>query len=328
MPSLSDSIPTPVSAQLASLRHALGGPATEGGVPAKADGHVTIATWNIREFGRYTAEWLAETGDSPKRDLRSLLYIATILERFDVIAVQELQGYTSAIREVLRYLNAEAGTERWRIVVSDANRNSEDQPDERLGYVYDSERVALAGLVGEIVLPESYFERVSQDRLLRQFARTPYAVGFRPRIGAGNEFVLVTLHVAWGDVALREFEVRKVAEWIDMWGREEQVWDADIIALGDFNIDRIDSPAYAPFAQLLTIPEAMHGFPRTIFQSGKTKHYDQIAWLGGDRFSLTFEECGWFDHETLLRPGYGVGTTSYSFRVSDHYPMWATFSGV
>ena len=328
MPSLTDQPPPAIAAQLNALEQVLSQATGAGGVPSKAADRVTIATWNIRELGRFTSKWNAASKDTPKRDLRSLLYIATILSRFDVIAVQELQGYTSAFLELLGYLNHLAGHDRWRGVASDSNRNSEDEPDERLSYIYDSDRLILSGLVGEVVLPESQFKQISPKRLLRQFARTPYAVGFRPRFGAGNEFILVTLHVAWKDAPLREFEVRRVAEWIDMWSQEPQTWDADIITLGDFNIDRIESEAYEPFSELLTIPAAMHEFPRTIFASGKDKHYDQIAWIANGNFSLQFEDCGWFDHETLLRPGYGVGTTSYSFRVSDHYPMWATFSNV
>lgn len=313
---------------MTALQQALAQQPANGGVPQPAADRVSIASWNVREFGRYTSKWSAGSGDTPKRDLRSLLFIATIIERFDVVAIQELQGYTSALREVLRFLNAQAGHDRWRVVASDANRNSDDEPDERLSYVYDSDRLALSGLVGEIVLPESYFERISPERLLRQFVRTPYAVGFRPRFGSGNGFILVTLHVAWGDKALREFEVRKIASWLDMWSRESQVWDVDIITLGDFNIDRITDVAYAPFAALLTIPAAMHTFPRTIFQSGKNKHYDQIAWIDNGHFSLAFEDCGWFDHEATLRAPMGLGAVSYSFRVSDHYPLWATFSNV
>ena len=47
-----------------------------------------------------------------------MLFIATILERFDVIAIQELQASTLALREVLGWLNWEYPA-RWRVVVSD-----------------------------------------------------------------------------------------------------------------------------------------------------------------------------------------------------------------
>ena len=60
-------------------------------------------------------------------------------------------------------------------------------------------------------------------------------------------------------------EMRKLAEWIDMWSRESQAWSADIFALGDFNQDRYEDPDNEPFNQLLEMPDEMNRFPRTIF---------------------------------------------------------------
>jgi endonuclease/exonuclease/phosphatase family metal-dependent hydrolase len=290
-----------------------------------------IATWNLREFGRFTAKWTSAESDTPKRDLRSLLFIATILERFDVIALQELQGYTDALRQVLTWLNRERPA-RWRVVVSDVVRG-EAGDEERLGYLFDSSRLDLDGLVGEIVIPPEEIG-VSEARLDRQFAKTPYAVSFRSHDG-GLAFVLVTVHIVWGDnPALRSTEAIRLAEWIRDWAVEPNVWDPDILALGDFNADRITNPdgslnpVYAPFAEILTIPAEMNGFPRTIFGGGKDKHYDQITWYekGPRGFSLTFEQCGYFDTTAALLAGYGLTQGQFSFRISDHYPLWARFT--
>ena len=38
-----------------------------------------------------------------------------------------------------------------------------------------------------------------------------------------------------------------------------------------------------------------------------------------------FDDCGYFDIDTVLRPGYGLTRGSFSFRTSDHNPMWARF---
>lgn len=92
MPTILDEPPGYVADQLIDLVTALDRPSDEGGVPVKDADSVLIATWNLREFGRFTAKWRSTTGDSPTRDLRSLLCIAHILGRFDVIAIQELQG--------------------------------------------------------------------------------------------------------------------------------------------------------------------------------------------------------------------------------------------
>jgi hypothetical protein len=77
--------PEDVSADLLRLRSAL-----DEEIPAKAlDRNLLIATWNVRAFGDLTEKWESAEEDSPKRDLHSLLCIAEIVSRFDVVAVQE-----------------------------------------------------------------------------------------------------------------------------------------------------------------------------------------------------------------------------------------------
>ena len=92
---ITDLPPDEVSADLATLRSALDD-YENGGVPARAlDRNLLIATWNIRAFGDLTEKWESADGDSPKRDLHSLLCIAEIISRFDVIAIQEARDINS-----------------------------------------------------------------------------------------------------------------------------------------------------------------------------------------------------------------------------------------
>lgn len=207
----------------------------------------------------------------------------------------------------------------------------EDGDNERLGYLFDSSRYDLDGLVGEIVIPPEEIG-VSEARLDRQFAKTPYAVSFRSVQDTDRAFVLITVHIVWGDdPALRATEADRLAEWIEDWATGPNIWDPDMFALGDFNADRIinpdgtTNPVYQPFADRLTIPPKMNGFPRTIFDGGKNKHYDQICWYGNG-FTLTFDDCGYFDITKTLLAGYGTTKAAFSFRMSDHNPLWARFT--
>lgn len=103
---------------------------------------------------------------------------------------------------------------------------------------------------------------------------------------------------------------------------------SDLFALGVFNADRITNPdgttnpVYQAFADILTIPAKMNTFPRTIFGGGKDKHYDQITWHanGPHRFSLAIDDCGYFDIDTVLRPGYDMPAGPFSFRISRQLP--------
>ena len=326
MPTIVDQPPQFVQADLDRLETALNAPATSGGVPKKAKDQLLVATWNIRGLGRFTAKWQSVQSDSPKRDLRSLRFIAAILERFDVVAIQELKDYTLALREILRWLNrSQAG--RWDIVVSDVTRGDAGNR-ERLGYLYDTRKVRFSGLAGELVIP---FEQLSEapDDARRQFARTPYAVSFRA--SNGNNFILTSVHVNYSVKVLNEAGIRRIADWVEEWVTEPHVWDTDILVLGDFNADRIDNPAYGPFAEKLHVPFEMMGFPRTIYAAGKDKHYDLITWpvaagggAHGPSDAMVYgHRAGYFDFQPHVLTG--MSNDSLSWRVSDHYPLWVVF---
>lgn len=118
---------------------------------------------------------------------------------------------------------------------------------ERLAFVFDLRRVRPSGLACELVLSDEELGQEGGTDLIRQFARTPYAVSF---VSGGRTFILVTLHVLWGKVPTDRIpELRGIAEWVANWADELESWGQDLIALGDFNIDRKDDmPLWCEFA--------------------------------------------------------------------------------
>ena len=212
-------------------------------VPARrVDQNLLIATWNIRAFGDLTEKWTAAADDSPKRDLHALAVIAEIVSRFDVVAIQEVKGNIKALRWMLRMLGPD-----WGLILTDVSRGDPGN-DERLAFVFDSRRVKPSGLACELVIPAGWARslEIGQDVLEEQFARTPYAVSF---ISGGQTFILVTLHVIYGDKPSdRLAELRGIAEWLADWAeRTSQEFSQNLIALGDFNIDREGDPTYEAF---------------------------------------------------------------------------------
>ena len=138
-----DPIPIEVAENLALLREDL-----DQKVPFKElDRNLLIATWNIRGFGNFTRKWMSDEKDSPRRDLHSIFCIAEILSRFDVIAVQEVKGNLRALRDTLKLLG-----DNWSMILTDTN-GSKSGNDERMAYLFDTRRVQLSGLAGEIVIP-------------------------------------------------------------------------------------------------------------------------------------------------------------------------------
>ena len=87
-------------------------------IPAKMlDRNVLIATWNIRAFGEVNPKWLPEATDSPKRSLGHILYIAEIISRFDVVAIEEVKHDLSGLRLLMQALGPD-----WGFILTDLTR--------------------------------------------------------------------------------------------------------------------------------------------------------------------------------------------------------------
>lgn len=319
MPAVTDTPPPAVQADLEALEATL-----KQELPSRAlDENLLIATWNLRHFGGLTEKWVSGPDDVPKRDLHSIHAIARIIRRFDVIALQEVRGNLKALRHTMKVLGDD-----WGLVLTDVTRGDPGN-DERLGFLFDRRRVRMSGMAAELVLPAKRLQDVEPGALQRQFARTPYAVSFR----SGSEtFILVTMHVLYGgSPGERTPELRAIAEWLDRWARDVNAWGHNLIALGDFNIDRQGDERYEAFTSTgLEVPPALHEVPRTIFGKSTTnKFYDQIAWFTGQTgqpaLSLDFHDAGYFDFVAHSLPRRNLGSQALSWRISDHYPLWAEF---
>jgi endonuclease/exonuclease/phosphatase family metal-dependent hydrolase len=291
-------------------------------VPKKRDDNLLIATWNIRAFGAITEKWLSGPKDSPKRNLADVCAIAEIVSRFDVIAIQETRDDLGGLRAMMERLGDE-----WSFVITDVGEG-EPANGERLAYVHHRTRVKTSGLAGELVVPEEWLGKIDRGALQKQFARTPYAVSFA---NADQAFTLVTLHILFGAKAEdRSPELRAIAIWLAERAHSGTDFNHNMIALGDFNIDRmVDDPNFAAFtSEGLTPPAELLNQPRTIFDTEKKKHfYDQIAWFTrGTTEQLTLGYNGHADSfdwtQYVLKD---MEKTPKSWHISDHYPLWCEF---
>ena len=290
--------------------------------PKQLDRNLLIATWNIRGFGDLTRSWMSKEGDSPRRDLHSVHCIAEILRRFDVIAIQEVKSNIRALRDTLKILGDE-----WSMILTDVNQGSAGN-GERMAYLFDTRRVNLSGLAGELVVPDEWRSGVSKNVMQEQFVRSPYAVSFRSK---HQTFILVTLHVLYGKKSSdRIKELKGIAQWLSSWAKDINVYHQNLIILGDFNIEaRGDLLAETFLSEGLYIPEGLQSkeVSRSIFND--TKFYDQIAWFNGSngqpKLSLEFVRGGSYDFVTTALKNRGLTKQKLSFMLSDHYPLWAEF---
>ena len=288
----------------------------------KLDRNLLIATWNIRAFGNLTRKWDSDDSDSPKRDLHSILCIAEIIKRFDVIAVQEVKDNIRALRDTLKVLGS-----NWSLILTDVNKGAVGN-GERMAYLFDTRRVQLSGLAGELVVPEEWGDEIKDNALANQFVRSPYAVSFK---SGTKTFILVTLHILYGNNKYSRIpELKGIAKWLKDWAGNVNAYHQDFIALGDFNInERGDLLDQTFLSEGLYVPPALQDdkVTRSIFN--KTKYYDQIAWFnsedGAPKLSMNFISGGHYNFVNIALENRKLTNNSLSWLISDHYPLWAEF---
>ena len=101
--------------------------------PSQLDESITLATWNIREFGKRP------------RLPASLHYIAEIIGCFDLVSVVELRDNLADLHTVLRYLGP-----TWKAIFSDFLTDSGGNR-ERMAFLYDSRAVQFTGLASNAI---------------------------------------------------------------------------------------------------------------------------------------------------------------------------------
>ena len=297
-------------------------------VPPKrqVDRNILIGTWNIAHFRSLTRKWQSSPDDSPRRDYRSLWAITEIISRFDVVAVQEVGSDFRALRSAMKVLGP-----NWSFLMTDRSEGRGGN-DEHMAYLFDTTRVALSGLAGELVVPDESEEfGFDAGSFKRQFARNPYAVSFRTR---DTTFILITAHIDYGDERKERLpELRGIAKWMQNWAADMHRWHHNLIVLGDFNLERSDSLLYQAFVETgLEVPFVLQSHPRTIFgrdsEPEKASYHDQIAWFSKGNAKLVDLECtngGIVRIWGNLLTDLGLTKGSFSFRISDHNPLWVEF---
>ena len=292
------------------------------------------ATWNIRDF---------DAPDYGERMEEAIYYIAEIIDRFDLIAIQEVHKDLSGLERLMKILGG-----YWKYVFTDTTKGRRGN-DERMAFLYDSRKVTHGGLAGELVLPP-----IKQpDGTLKpvtQLARTPFICGFR---SGWMKFMLATVHIIWGadeaEPAVRVNEIRQVAQFLYERTKDETAWARNLILLGDFNIFRHDNETFKELTKAgFVIPEQIQKLPPT--SAARERRYDQIAFrVRKDSLEMT-GKAGVFDfYKTVYRdedetlyvpympeayktkkdgtPRSDRGKKRYyrnwrTHQMSDHLPMW------
>jgi hypothetical protein len=303
--------------------------------PRLNDGRLLLATWNIRELdaGKY----------GPRLD-ESYFYIAEIISRFDIVAVQEIKKGLYPLQRLLRLLG-----NWWSFVVTDVTLGTSGN-SERMAFLFDKRKVSFEGLAAELVLPKSK----APDEEILQFARSPYIAGFRT---GWAYLTLVTVHIYYGTgVAVDPRRLKEIQDFGSvlaanagqMSSAPQYEPDSDpvrdnLIILGDFNIfNRKDVTMEALTKAGFRVPDELQAIPGS--NVAKDKHYDQIAYFKKLQSLTPTGKAGVFDFfEHVYRKNsvnddeadYAAHRTEKpgkdfkdwrTFQMSDHLPMWIEFN--
>jgi len=256
-----------------------------------AENQITIASFNLRVFGTTKADKPAVLDE-----------IASIIRKFDIVAVQEIRDKSdTAANELLAVVNKNK-TPHYEMLIGP--RLGRTSSKEQYAFFYRTSTVIPIGST------ETWND--SND----QFEREPFLAMFKTAEGT-LDFVLIDIHTKPEDATHEICLLPKV-----MTDGATHFAEPDILCLGDWNADgsyfnETTYNTYFPSKDYLWI---ISNIADTTIAS-KSNTYDRMA------ASISMEE-DWTGIWNVLRFDEYPAFTSSGLKaldISDHYPVWASF---
>jgi endonuclease/exonuclease/phosphatase family metal-dependent hydrolase len=285
-------------------------------IPKKTSDRLLLTTWNI-----------ANLGVQERRD-NDYKLIAEMLSWFDLIAIQEVNDDLNGLRAIQKFLPANR-----RILFSNCAGNKE-----RMAFLFDSNKIKPLEKIGILTIPPSEHSDIKLDGVAQEFRgfdRSPFLAAFKAR---EFTFLLACVHLYFGDdeetksIERRCLEAFAVGRWADLRRKSKNAFTPNIIALGDFNLPKVD-PANPIFKALtkrgLELPKHSTQIGSSVVSDS---HYDQVTFFPGD-VKDNFVSAGVFDFDgALFRGLWDANDTKnkkfydyMKYYVSDHRILWAEF---
>lgn len=292
------------------------------GIPNKEKDKLLIATWNLTNFG------------AQERTSRHLEIMAYIISQFDVIAVQEIADDLSQFNELMTFLNKRGNYEA---SFTDIAGNYE-----RLGFVYNANKVQQVGLVAELAMRGNEQKKISikvgdeeESIAFDGFNRNPYMMTFRAN---EFEFTLVNVHLYWTDTRIRQLETKALSKWAKSRSAKGKVFlpAEDIMLLGDFNMPAIkDGDKFYDEMTSNGLVAPLHDTEYIGSNLAGDKSYDQLFFFPKHtNEDFTKGKVGVYDFDNVVFRELWKSDKSpkkeYFFQyiryfMADHRPLWAQF---
>ncbi|MCH7972527.1 MAG: SH3 domain-containing protein [Bacteroidetes bacterium] len=215
--------------------------------PATTNGKtdLIVGSWNIKWFGYYNV------------DKRNYPEMANIIQKMDIIAIQELRGdeYKDRLDTLVSYLAKNGFKYNYLVSQPTGYFNHPDKNDpiapkgdyiERYGFLWDIDRI-------DLVNPQSPFSFVSTPIINNAvFRQVPIYSDFKVSNGNGFDFRILTIHTVFKEKIneVRRDEIQFINDWIiDQVGSQTNL-EKNIIAIGDFNANPKNQPSH--FADIVS----------------------------------------------------------------------------
>jgi hypothetical protein len=197
-------------------------------IPSKSlSKNLLIASWNIRRLG---------SNDYGGRLPEALGYIATIIKRFDIVAIQEIYRNFQILDVLKSYLG-----DHWDYIFSDTSIGLGGS-DYRLGYFYDKRTVLQGGMISDLILP-SVRSRNEQGQFVFkpavQLLRPPFNCGFKVE---DKRLILCNLHLVFGSRQKKRERIGELESILNYWQKRlshKHTWTNNVILLGNFQTDKL-----------------------------------------------------------------------------------------
>ena len=210
--------------------------------PATGKMDLIIGSWNIKWFGYYST------------DKHNYNEIAKIIQKMDVIAIQELRGsrYQNRIDSIIVHL-AQNGF-RYQYIISDET-GYKNNPDisrknytERYCFLWDIDRIELSNT-------NSTINFVSTPKINNPtFRNVPIVADFKVRNGNGFDFKILTIHTVYNEEIseVRREEIQFIKDWIIDQSTNSNYTEKNIIVIGDFNANPPSQPQAHYFSEIIS----------------------------------------------------------------------------
>lgn len=247
--------------------------------------NVSICSWNIQHFGKTKTE-------------AELNYIANIVKKFDLVAIQEVvagYGGSQAVAKLADELNRLGS--KWDYVISNPT-SSVGNSKERYAFLWNTSKVRSAGVPW---LDDNYAGEIDREPYLGQFM-------------VGNKaFTLVSFH-AVPKSKQPEREVKYLKFFPELYS------DQQLIFCGDFNLPQSHS-VFNPLKKMGYLP-ALKGQKTSLKQEC----------INGNCLASEYDNIFYnVDKMQLLKSGIvhfysDFDTLKAARRISDHVPVYMLFS--